>query len=162
MFGPCIRAHPFSKWHIPFSDPFSFSYSSSIPILTINRQSFVSMVYKFKARRYRWHTSLTFNKLTFSPSFKVDFNLKTALKNKKNIYFPQKVILSLMKSRGAFMKNTLKYFLGVILLFSVCAWSKASDILIVVDDEMIKDNEIKNAIDTYTDDLFQWKSLCLL
>lgn len=59
-----------------------------------------------------------------------------------------------MKSRGAFMKNTLKYFLGVILLFSVCAWSKASDILIVVDDEMIKDNEIKSAIDTYTDDIW--------
>lgn len=48
------------------------------------------------------------------------------------------------------MKNTLKYFLGVFLLFSVCAWSKASDILIVVDDEMIKDNEIRDAINTYT------------
>ena len=59
-----------------------------------------------------------------------------------------------MKSWGAFMKNTLEYFLGVFLLFSVCAWSKASDILIVVDDEMIKDNEIRNAIDTYTDDIW--------
>ena len=59
-----------------------------------------------------------------------------------------------MKFRGAFMKNTLKYFLGVFLLFSVCAWSRASDILIVVDDEMIKDNEIKNAINTYTDDIW--------
>ena len=37
-----------------------------------------------------------------------------------------------MKSRGAFMKNTLKYFFGVFLLFSACAWSRASDILIVV------------------------------
>ena len=52
------------------------------------------------------------------------------------------------------MKNTLKYFLGVFLLFSVCAWSKASDILIVVDDEMIKDNEIRDAINTYTDDIW--------
>ena len=59
-----------------------------------------------------------------------------------------------MKSWGDFMKNTLEYFLGVFLLFSVCAWSKASDILIVVDDEMIKDNEIRNAINTYTDDIW--------
>lgn len=52
------------------------------------------------------------------------------------------------------MKNTLKYFLGIFLLFSVCAWSKASDILIVVDDEMILDKEIRNAIITYTDDIW--------
>lgn len=59
-----------------------------------------------------------------------------------------------MKFAEVFMKNAPKYFFLALFLFSICAWSIPSNILIVVDDEMTKDKEISDAINTYTDDIW--------